>query len=197
MIGKTTCGASRPVPEIEIRVLVSDVVIDLAREGVDVAIRYGDGNWPDSRSTFLLQEEIFPTCSESYFRGREKIKKPSDLLGETLLHLEGRYDEQVTWRWWFKHHGVDAFDKRTGLTVNSYTHLVQAVLEGQGIALVGPPLLTPFYRSGALVRPIDVPPVKRKAFYLVVSAAQPSSPATAAFSQWVLDETAVSPGQTG
>jgi LysR family glycine cleavage system transcriptional activator len=175
-------------PDVDMRVLVSDAVIDLAKEGVDVAIRYGDGNWPDSRATFLLQEEIFPTCSASYFRNRDKLQKPSDLLNETLLHLEGRYDEQVTWRWWFNKHGVENPKKQTGFAVNSYTHLVQAVLDGQGIALVGPPLLTPHYRSKTLIRPIDVPPVTRRAFYLVLPAVPAFSPAIDAFCQWVINE---------
>lgn len=176
-------------PEIDIRVLVSDIVIDLEEEGIDVAIRYGAGNWPGSRVTFLLQEEIFPTCSESYFQGRQILEAPCDLLNETLLHLEGPYDEQVTWRWWFESQGIKGFEKRSGFAVNSYSHLVQAVLEGQGIALVGPPLLTPFFRKGILMRPIDVPPVKRKAFHLVVPASQAPSQGVGAFCQWVIDQT--------
>jgi LysR family glycine cleavage system transcriptional activator len=179
----------RRFPETDVRVLVSDTVIDLNREGVDVAIRYGHGPWPNTRATFLLQEEIFPTCSAAYFKNRPKLRAPADLLNETLLHLEGPYDEQVTWRWWFKTHGVEAPDNRTGLAVNSYTHLVQALLGGQGIALVGPPLLAPYYRNGTLVRPIDVPPVRRKAFRLVVPDATAGSPAVEAFRGWIIGET--------
>lgn len=147
------------------------------------------GPWPNTRVTFLLQEEIFPTCSAAYFKSRSKLRAPSDLLNETLLHLEGPYDEQVTWRSWFKTHGLEAPENRTGLAVNSYTHLVQALLGGQGIALVGPPLLAPYYRNGTLVRSIDVPPVRRKAFRLVVPDATAGSPAIEAFRGWIIGET--------
>jgi LysR family glycine cleavage system transcriptional activator len=176
-------------PEIDIRVLVSDIVINLQEEGIDVAVRYGAGNWPQSRVTFLLQEEIFPTCSETYFKCRQSLREPRDLLNETLLHLEGPYDEQVTWRWWFESQGIEGFEKRSGFAVNSYSHLVQAVLEGQGIALVGPPLLTPYFRKGILMRPIDVPAVRRKAFHLVVPAEQAPSQGVDAFCKWVIGQT--------
>ncbi len=175
-------------PDIDIRVLVSDVPIDMEREGVDIAIRYGGGSWPDCRATFLLQEEIFPTCSQSYFQGRQKLENPEALLRETLLHLEGPYDQEVTWHWWFKAHGIEDQRNRTGLAVNSYTHLVQAVLEGQGIALVGPPLLSPYYRKDVLIRPITVAPVKRKAFYIVLPSSPTSSTATTAFCDWIVEE---------
>lgn len=183
-------GAFRKLfPEIDVRVLVSDNIIDLAREGVDVAIRYGLGPWPNMRSQFLLQESIAPTCSAKYFSGRRKLRHPADLLNETLLHLEGPYDEQVKWRWWFRSHGVDVPENRVGLAFNSYVHLVQALLDGQGIALVGPPLLTPYYENGTLVRPIDLSPTTRKAFHLVVPDEIPSTSAVDAFRKWIVDQT--------
>jgi LysR family glycine cleavage system transcriptional activator len=176
-------------PDIDIRVLVSDSVIDLSQEGIDVAIRYGRGSWPNTQSQFLLQESISPTCSARYFSNRKKLQHPADLLNETLLHLEGPYDEQVKWRWWFKAHGVDLPEKRLGLAFNSYVHLVQALLDGQGIALVGPPLLTPYYESGTLIRPIDLPPITRKAFHLVVPDGQSRTPSIDAFCKWVVEQT--------
>lgn len=176
-------------PDIDVRVLVSDNIIDLAREGVDVAIRYGNGPWPNTKSTFLLQETIAPTCSANYFAGRKKLRHPADLLSETLLYLEGPYDEQVKWRWWFKSHGTDVPEKRVGLAFNSYVHLVQALLDGQGIALVGSPLMKPYYDNGTLVRPIDLPPIMRKAFHLVVPDKLPPNSAVDAFCKWIVDQT--------
>jgi DNA-binding transcriptional LysR family regulator len=66
---------------------------------------------------------------------------PVDLLKHPLIHLEGPYDEQTRWSKWFTTLGIDMAKARPGITVNSYINLVQAALDGQGFALIGPPLI--------------------------------------------------------
>lgn len=176
-------------PEIDLRFLISDRYLDLHTENVDVAIRYGDGEWHDLDCTFLHQERIFPVCSASYLAGRRKAAQPADLLRETLLYLEGPYDPQTRWPVWFREHGVDVETVPQGITVNTYTNLVQATLDGQGIALVGPPLIEQFLDSGTLVLPLDVPAVRRRAFWLATPAGRAGrSPATTAFCDWVIEK---------
>ncbi|MCL4675738.1 MAG: LysR family transcriptional regulator, partial [Pararhodobacter sp.] len=95
-------------PEIELQFLVADNYLNLSTGTVDVAVRYGEGPWPNVTARFLLQEYIYPVCSRAYLQGRKAPQTPADLLGERLLHLQGPYDPETRWRNWFAEHGVDA-----------------------------------------------------------------------------------------
>lgn len=171
--------------ETEIQLLVADSYLDLSTPEIDVAIRYGDGDWPNVNAQFLLQEEIFPVCSPAYLGERPGFTEARELLAERLLHLEGKYDPQTRWLHWFREQGVNIETQPQGLRLNTYTNLVQAALDGQGIALIGPPLMKNLLETGALVRPIDVVPTKRRAFYLArAKDAQPSSQTTL-FCDWL------------
>ncbi len=175
-------------PDIDLRFLVSDSYLDLRQENVDVAIRYGDGHWKNLDCTFLQRERIFPVCSPTYFKDRPRLVHPDELLGETLLHLEGDYDPQTTWSVWFEGQGVEFDVLQQGISVNTFTNLVQATLDGQGIALIGPPLIMRFLQNGALIRPIDVPETPRRAFYLATpKGAKSQSHGASVFCDWIVD----------
>lgn len=175
-------------PEIDLRFLISDKYLDLHTENVDVAVRYGDGDWVNLDCTFLRREWLFPVCSTAYLAGREKFSKPEDLLNENLLFLEGPYDEQTRWPVWFRQQGVEVETIPQGITVNTYSNLVQAALDGQGIALAGPPVIERFLNNGALIPPSNVPAIRRRAFYLATPASpNHKSRATIAFCNWVIE----------
>ncbi len=174
-------------PNIDLRFLVSDQYLDLGTSGANVAIRYGDGQWPGCDLVFLTKERIFPVCSPTYLAGRS-IATIEELIGETLLFLEGRYDPQTRWPVWFREHGIEAGDDLKGIRLNEYTNLVQAALDGQGIALIGPPLMNVYVKNGSLVRLLDVPPVDRRNFYLARPKDAISNRATEQFCDWVVDE---------
>jgi LysR family glycine cleavage system transcriptional activator len=74
---------------------------------------------------------------------------------------------------------------RAGITVNSYTNLVQAALDGQGFALIGPPLIERFLSNGALTQPVDAPPIVRHAFHLLLPSGAMPSASSQVFSNWV------------
>ncbi len=172
-------------PGIDLRFLISDSYLDLALEDIDVAVRYGPGDWRDLQAEFLLQEHIFPVCSKSYLAGRKRLREPHQLLDETLLHLEGRYDSQTRWLPWFRDHGIEVEVAPKGIRVNTYTNLVQATLEGQGISLIGPPLVQKYLDNGELVRPLEVAATRRRACHLVSPQHQDLTPAAQVFCDWV------------
>jgi LysR family glycine cleavage system transcriptional activator len=172
-------------PEADLRFLVADNYLDLSAENIDVAIRYGRGDWPNVTSKFLLQEEIFPVCSKAYFENCGPLQMVHELLDERLLHLEGRYDSQTRWLPWFREQGVEVEETPPGIRVNSYTNLVQATLEGQGISLIGPPLIQKYLDDGDIVRALKVTPIVRHAFYLVLPEDREPTPSTVGFCAWI------------
>lgn len=92
-------------PDIEIRILASDQVLDPRRDAVDFAIRYGDGHWLGLVNYKLFDEEIFPVCNPKYLETRE-ISCAEDPLGEVLIDVEAGLSVCGTWDDWFALAGV-------------------------------------------------------------------------------------------
>ena len=175
-------------PEVELRLVASAPVSDLVSAGIDLAVRYGRGAWPGTEAIHLLDNEIFPVCAPSYLNGRPPLGAPAELLGETLLHLV-EYDRNwVTWESWLRAFGVEQAPAGRGLEFDNYLLLIQAALDGQGIALGGARLAEDFLARGALVRPVEATLGSERAFHLVIPAQAPLSPAAALFRDWILAE---------
>ncbi len=175
-------------PDIELRLVASAPVANMAVAGIDLAVRYGDGRWPGVEATHLLDNEVFPVCTPGYLEGRPPLAEPADLLGETLLNLV-EYDRNwVTWEAWLREFGVEGRPARRGPQFDNYLILIQAALGGQGIALGGGRLADDFLASGALVRPIAATLRSESAFWLIVPREAPLSEPAALFRDWVLAE---------
>ena len=175
-------------PELEIRLVASAPVADLAVAGIDLAVRYGDGNWPDVEVVHLMNNEVFPVCAPSYLEGREPLRTPEDLLNETLLHLVEHDHNWVRWDSWLKALGVDGKPTRRGHEFDNYLILVQAALDGQGIALGGGRLADDFLARGSLVRPLDATLNSERGFYLLTPKDVTLGKSACLFRNWILAE---------
>jgi len=117
-------------PSIDLRVSATSQHVDLTGEQVDVAVRHGDGNWPGLDAVRLCSERLFPVCSPKLVAGRNRIAKASDLLKFPLLRLA----DWSTWSTWFEAAGVSNPALR-GPVLNQASMLIDAAIDGQGIAL--------------------------------------------------------------
>src|ERR1700760_1175717 len=138
-------------PDMDLRVSATTHYVDFARNDVDVAIRHGDGNWPGLDVQRLYSERLFPVCSPKLATGRNRIRKAADLLKFPLLRLE----DTKNWTRLFEAAGVTA-NVGPGLILNRASMLIDAAIDGQGIALARTALAAWDLVNGRLVRPIDV-----------------------------------------
>lgn len=174
----------RKHPEIELRFIVSDRYLNLAEENIDIAIRYGTPPFGTLDTKFLVQEVISPTCSPTLVTSDQAIE-PCELANYPLIHLEGHYAEQTRWSNWFKIQNLPPAHSSPAISVNTYTNLVQAALDGQGFALIGPPLIKRFLDNGSLVQPVKSSSVSRHAFYMLTPSSPRQSNAATLFSTWL------------
>ena len=143
-------------PEIELRLVASTKMHDLVAAGVDIAIRYGSGEWDGLEAIRIFDNEIWPVCAPSYLAGRQaRCAGSTELLDETLLHLSQFDRNWVTWPAWLAAQGVKAAPRKRGLEFDNYLVLLQAAVRGEGIALCGGRLAEDFIARGDLVRPIE------------------------------------------
>jgi LysR family transcriptional regulator, glycine cleavage system transcriptional activator len=146
---------------IDVNLRATQELVDLARDGVDLAIRYGPGGWRDVAQLKLREELLFPVCSPRFNGGRLPAA-PKELAKLPLL----RHDRQP-WTPWFRAAGLKLTEPSRGLSFNEAGGLLQAAAEGHGIALARATLVEDDFRSGRLVRLFDVAVVDRYAWYAV------------------------------
>ena len=182
-------------PNIDLRALASDQKVDLHRNGADVAILHGNGHWDGVRTRRLFGEIVYPVCSQSYLEAHPGLRKASDLLDQTLLHLEGGGTiwGSVDWRVWLSINGVIGQPVRRGLQMNSYPMVLQAAEAGRGVALGWSYITDPLIASGQLVCPVDRPMATPLSYYVGALQDRSNDPIIVAFAQWILAE--CDPGQ--
>ncbi len=172
-------------PDIDLRVSAATHHVDFAREDVDLAVRHGDGNWAGLGVMRLCAERLFPVCSPRLVSGRNRIATAADLLKFPLLRL----DDWTTWTKWFEAAGVAA-PVAHGPVLNRASMLIDAAVDGQGVALARTALAAWDLINGRLVRPIDVSLKMSKTYWIVCPKATSALPKITAFREWLLTEAA-------
>jgi LysR family glycine cleavage system transcriptional activator len=170
-------------PEIDLRVAASDQHVDFAREDVELAVRHGDGRWPELDVARLCVEQLFPVCSPRLVRGRKRIMNAADLLKFPLLRL----DDWANWGRWFEAAGVTT-QAMPGPVLNRASMLIDAAIDGQGIALARTALAALDLIHGRLVRPVDVSLGMPNSYWIVSPKAIASIPKIATFRHWLWAE---------
>jgi LysR family glycine cleavage system transcriptional activator len=173
-------------PGIDLRVSATMHHIDFVREEVDVAVRHGDGNWAGLDAVRLCTEQLFPVCSPKLMSGRNRIAKPADLLKSPLLHL----DDSKAWSQWLDAAGVAAPELSHGLTLNRASMLIDAAVDGQGVALARTTLAAWDLINGRLARPFDLSLKLSKTYWIVCPKAASMKAKIVTFRGWLLAEAA-------
>jgi LysR family glycine cleavage system transcriptional activator len=168
-------------PGIDLRVSAMPHHVDFAREDVDIAVRHGDGNWPGLQVTRLCSEHLFAVCSPGL---AADLRHPRDVLRFPLLHMDGGQ----AWSSWFEASGIDDVDAIQGPTLNRASMLIDAAVDGHGIALARTTLAAWDLINGRLVRPFAVELPLSRSYWIVCPRAASTQPKLAAFRDWLLAE---------
>jgi LysR family glycine cleavage system transcriptional activator len=172
-------------PDIDVRVQANDHVIDFARDEVDLAVRYGRGQYPGLVSERLMGDDYAPVGSPVLLQGKWPLKKPADLRHQVLLHEEGN---EIDWRMWLMAAGVEGVDASRGPIFSHSTMSKQAAIQGEGVALGRTALIEEELASGQLVRLFDLRLKAAMAYYVVFPARALERPMVRAFRDWLLAE---------
>lgn len=137
-------------PDLAVRILMSNELVDFNATNVDVAIRIGRGDWPGLRSDFLFRSHVTPICSPA-FRDAHHIRRPED-----LLHVERLAPNDPWWAGWLAQAGIGTPPPpRRGIELDSQLQEATAVQGGYGIALMTPLLWRTELDAGRMVQPFD------------------------------------------
>ena len=178
--------------DIDVRIDASSHLVDFVREDIDVGIRFGDGEYPELESIFLFSFDLIPVCSPELLTDGKGLGDVSDIRHHTLLHDDDRNIDPSwpDWAMWLATAGVDDIDASRGIHFHQGEMIIEAALEGQGIALVSSVMAAGEIESGRLVQPFETRLPVRLRFHLVTSAQKARNPKVAEFRQWILQESA-------
>lgn len=173
-------------PEIDVRITTTMKPVDLEREGLDCAIRYGDGSWPGLAATRLFAEELTVVGHPSL---RQAVRQPADLRGQKLLHSQHRLEH---WRIWLQAMGVSDIDPTAGPVFETRSFTIQAAIQGLGVAVMDPAFVAEEIKAGSLVRLFDQTLPVSGAYWLVCLEHMSDAPRLKAMREWLLEEVGAS-----
>ena len=137
---------------IELRLNVTEKLMDVAHGEADLGVRCGKGDWPGINKTRLMDEEAVLVCSPLLVP-TEKISCGEWLATQKLIHDDT------------PHHGANfpSWDdvlnathapaaRESGLHINSTATVILAALSGQGVAIVRLALVQQLLTDGQLVQ---------------------------------------------
>jgi LysR family transcriptional regulator, glycine cleavage system transcriptional activator len=176
-------------PHIEVRLDITDAVVDIARKEADVAIRCGNTHAAGLDSSLIMKEELVVVGSESLLKKRKPLKKAEEILDFPLIHDTSPFSVTTfpSWHDWFAGQGITLSNQHKSLKINAPVSVVQAAINGQGIALARHVLVKDDIAAKRLVRVL--PSVSHPldwGYYLVCRKDCHKNANVLAFRNWVL-----------
>ena len=175
-------------PDVDVRIAANNRIIDLERERMEIAVRYCTADLVPPGTPRLFGEEVFPVCSPSLLERRGKrLVVPSDLARHVLLHHEGAERDWPTGSWgaWLEAVQLSQLKPAGALRFDQYDQLIQAAIEGQGVALGIGALVKRHLRQGRLVAPFEQKSSSPRGYYLVVARHAEGRSEVASFRTWL------------
>jgi LysR family glycine cleavage system transcriptional activator len=173
-------------PDIGINIRANQELADFSRDDVDIAVRYGPGEWSGLHAVKLMDEQIFPVCSPDFAGGRLPCNL-SALQQATLLHSPTQ-----PWDEWFIAQGLPAPAMRRGMAFSESGLLLRAAIDGLGVALARSILVQPELDAGRLVRPVPHTVPSRFGYHVVYPLNREPSQRLLVFRDWLLSQAAAS-----
>jgi LysR family transcriptional regulator, glycine cleavage system transcriptional activator len=174
-------------PDIAVHIETSARPIDLTRENMHAALRFGKPPWPGLSAELMFMEDVFPVCHPGLLAGSKRLSKPEDLRHHTLLHSLYRRDD---WARWLEAAGVERsiVDPTQGLTFDLTTMAIDAAENGLGVAITREAQVSAVVEGGRLIAPFRRDFLRGEGCYFLARPALWNEPYVASFRQWLLEE---------
>lgn len=169
-------------PDIEVTLDTALRPVEFPRDGIDIAIRMGRGDWPDLYALCLVVEELVPVCSPDM---AASIAGAADLRSKTLLHVVNVSED---WAAWADLADVADLDLGRGLRMDTLHMALEAAAQGLGVAIGRLPLANADIAAGRLVPVLGPPRPCQTGYWLVTNRDSLARPEVVAFRDWIRSE---------
>ncbi len=178
-------------PETDVRLETHLKAVDFVTEQVDIGVRYGAGNWPGLTSEKLMDEEVYPACAPLLLKQNPRLTSPAGLAHVTLLHDLSMGGEEgfPTWDKWLRAAKVRGVSNSRGMKINNSAAVLQAAIEGRGVALARSVMARDDLMAGRLARLFpDISFASELAYFIVYRPECARLPKLQAFRDWLHSE---------
>ena len=181
-------------PGVDVRVSATHEMLDLEREGIDLAVRDLTVDRVPPGAVHLVGEHLAPVCSVAYAKeakaAKRPMSRPEDLRHHVLLHL---HDPKGRWPWlswaaWLEPRGVDELTPAGSLTFDQYDQVLQAALHGQGIALGRMSVAAQYILEKKLIALFGQAQSVGRALHAVYARGAATRPEARQFVEWLQQE---------
>ncbi len=176
----------RDWPELTVNINSTERLIDFAADDVDLAIRHGLGTYRGLKAERMFPDDMVPVCSPRLLQTKS-LNQAADLAQHTLLHDSLAKD----WGIYLDAMEVPSINATSGPRFDSDTLVIQAAIEGHGVALARSSLVRREIERGNLVVPFDLRLPSKFAYYVVYPENRHLPPETSVFRDWLLRESAL------
>lgn len=166
-------------PKIEVSVDTSQQRVEFARDGIDLAIRMGRGDWPGLYSTCLVREKLVPVCAPQL---ASTLRSATDLRAATLLHVTKASED---WAAWGDYAGIDVSCAAGNLRFDTIQMALEAAVGGYGVAMGRLPLIDQDLATNRLVQILGPPRFCSTGYWLVMRRDSILRPEVKAFRNWI------------
>jgi DNA-binding transcriptional LysR family regulator len=184
-------GFTRKHPELDVRISAETRVLDLERDGLDLAIRHGPATMVGPHVLRLFGERVFPVCSPKLMDDPKKpLLEPTDLRHHVLLQYDdpdGRHP-WLHWKTWLEVERLTDLRPAGSLVFSGYEQIIPAAVAGFGVALGRSPLVRKLLASGELVAPFKRTADPARGYFAIVSKNSAGRPEVADFIAWLKEE---------
>jgi LysR family glycine cleavage system transcriptional activator len=170
-------------PDLNVRLDVSDAIVDLAAGAFDAAIRGMAAPTPGLTCHFLMRMPATPLASPA-FLAAHPLSRPEDLLSVPRLSPEDDW-----WDMWFESLPEVPTRHRPGPGIRFESQVLDGLgaIAGSGVAILSPPMFRPAIEAGLLVQPFDHVAHYRNSFWLVYPEHKRNLPKVRALRDWLLE----------
>lgn len=177
-------------PEVEVWMSADMRLADVSGGRVDVAVRYGRGDYAGVRSEHLLNADVTPVCAPSLMAGSRPLRKAADLAQHVLIHLRPSELEEPRpdWGAWLKARGLSDIDVQAGPRFDQTALAIEAAAHGQGVALAPYAFVADDLAAGRLVAPFADGALTTDFAYHVLIKRSGATAAARTFVTWLKDE---------
>ena len=178
-------------PQVDVWLSADMDLVDFGTGDVDLAIRYGAGAYPGLEALRLMSETVIPVVSPA-LAAAIPINSPADLTHHVLLH-DGSPDADDScpdWQMWLAARGVKGFDATRGPRFNQSSLVIEAAVNGRGVALAKRALAQDDLDAGRLVLPMPIATTVDFSYFVVYPKAKGRLPQVKAFVAWLASEAA-------
>jgi LysR family glycine cleavage system transcriptional activator len=174
-------------PGIEVWISADMQLANVAGGRVDVAVRYGRGDYPGVRSETLLDAGVIPVCSPALLSGEDPLRRADHLARHTLIHVRRSAIEEPRpdWTVWLASRGLSWIDAEAGPRFDQTALAIDAAIYGRGVTLAPRAFVAADLAYGRLVAPFADGYLASELAYHVLTRRQGSRAEARVFTDWI------------